>query len=179
MAHKVVVPTDILYLRILVASARFGAFLDETIHAQNASKQVHVPCVVGLGAAAETRKLYSEQQPFEGAVSRCSRYLGPYINDRGTMVDELPRMVQRTRVGWLSMGGFWTSHAPLVMRLVVFNIRVVNAALSGLTAFIATATVASTRPHGAPLHPGASTRSHQEGWIEGHCADVVVHSEEG
>eukprot|EP00972_Heterocapsa_arctica_P056497 8337149-Heterocapsa_arctica.AAC.1 len=94
-----------------------------TGHAQNIEKQVHVPMACGRGAKAAARNFHSKDFKPGGEVARLARYLGPLLNDMGTITDETTRRQLAACVGWLSMGSFWTSRAPISLKRVVFLSR--------------------------------------------------------
>eukprot|EP00971_Amphidinium_carterae_P352980 6492786-Amphidinium_carterae.1 len=100
--------------------------------AQNPAKKQILFRTYGRGAALQARQMHGKAVEFAGEVCLSLLHLGHRHHTEGLFHHELHGRIQAARVGWCSMGRFWSNkRVPLAFKRLVFLSVVHNTLLSG------------------------------------------------
>ena len=103
---------------------------------QNTSKAYIVPSL-GNSGLRQFRAIAASDPDTKYIADRClphARHLGGTVAYNGSLLKEIEKRLEAIRVGWSSLGRFWTSRARRNLKRKVLLSYVVEAGISGLSA---------------------------------------------
>eukprot|EP00959_Pyramimonas_sp_CCMP1952_P468909 9494029-Pyramimonas_sp.AAC.1 len=130
----------------------FDQALEEVGGKQNIDKQQNLVQGAGKQAVKFNRDFHKGSLGLEGKTVSAAKYLGGLQHFNNGFSAEKNIRLQATRTAWHKMGNFWTTaRVSLRFKSIVFVGVVVNAALSGLEAYVSSMTKPITRRSLEPL----------------------------